>query len=103
MPASLDKSTVQFQFPEASMSAIKKASNIAEAEDLLQYLPHYKVVICSTCKYAVQPQAIARHLKEIHHIHRGHRRPFTQYVSKLSLSDAQIVIEANINEFPVPL
>jgi hypothetical protein len=85
------------------MSTIKKATTHPEPADLLQYLPLYNVVICSTCKYAIQPQAIARHLKEIHHIHRSHRRPYMQHVSKLSLNDAGTVIEAKIHEFPVPL
>ncbi|KAE9377699.1 hypothetical protein N431DRAFT_541355 [Stipitochalara longipes BDJ] len=83
------------------MSTTKNASSHASPAELLQYLPLYKVVICSACRYAIQPQAIARHLKEIHHIHRGHRRPYMQYISTLSLSSVEDVLEAKIYEFPV--
>lgn len=98
----MKSSTVQSP-SEAPTSAAKRKIEHPEPADLLQYLPLYKVVICSPCKYAIQPQAIARHLKEIHHIHRSHRRPFMQHVSKLSLNDAETVIETKIHEFPVPL
>jgi len=70
--------------------------------ELLQYLPAYKVVVCLSCRYAVQPDAISRHLKEIHHIHRSHRRPYMQYVSKLALDKPQNVIESEVPDFPVP-
>jgi Orsellinic acid/F9775 biosynthesis cluster protein D len=86
-----------------SMSTAKGKISHPEPAQLLQYLPLYKVVICATCKYAIQPQAIARHLKEIHHIHRGHRRPFMQYISALSLSAPQDILKCKIREFPVPL
>lgn len=95
-------STVQFpshSVPEASMFTIEEV----QPSELLQYLPTYKVVVCATCKYAIQPNAIARHLKEIHHITRGHRRPFMQHVSKLELDEAENVIDAKAQEFPVPL
>jgi len=73
--------------------------------ELLRYLPNYKVVVCSSCQYAVQPGAISRHLKDIHHIIRNHRRPFMQYVSKLDLDDPQNVIQSTDrpHEFPIPL
>ncbi|KAG0649822.1 Orsellinic acid biosynthesis cluster [Hyphodiscus hymeniophilus] len=71
--------------------------------ELFRYLPSYKVVVCVTCQYAVQPHAIPRHLKDIHHIHRGRRRPFMQYISKLELGDPEDVIESKIYEFPVPI
>jgi hypothetical protein len=57
--------------------------------ELLRYLPTYRVVVCGTCQYAVQPKAIARHLKDIHHIHRGRRRPFMKYVSELRLDEVE--------------
>lgn len=74
-----------------------------EPAELLRYLPAHKVVICRTCQYAVQPHAIPRHLKDIHHIHRGRRRPFMQYVSRLELGKPEDVIESKITQFPVPL
>jgi hypothetical protein len=85
------------------MSAVQKTAKHPEPADLILYLPLYNVVVCSTCKYAIQPQAIARHLKETHHINRSYRRPFMQYVAKLSLNNAETVIDSKIHEFPVPL
>lgn len=73
------------------------------AAELLQYLPAYKVVICATCRYAIQPNAIARHLKELHKFRRDHRRPFMQYISKLDLDSPDKVREIRNTEFPVPL
>jgi uncharacterized protein (DUF2225 family) len=60
--------------------------------ELLHYLPDYKVLVCTSCQYAVQPSAIQRHLKEIHEIKRGRRRPFTEYTNKLQLDSAETVI-----------
>jgi hypothetical protein len=85
------------------MPAVQKTAKHPEPADLILYVPLYSVVVCSTCKYAIQPQAIARHLKETHHINRSYRRPFMQYISKLSLNDTETVIESKIHEFPVSL
>lgn len=38
---------------------------------LLHYLPTYKVIVCMSCEYAVQPSAVASHLKDIHNIERS--------------------------------
>ncbi|PMD43943.1 hypothetical protein L207DRAFT_525317 [Hyaloscypha variabilis F] len=85
------------------MPTTKNASSHPLPADLLQYLSLYRVVICSSCKYAIQPQAIARHLKEIHHINRGHRRPYMQYISTLSLARVEDILDCKVKEFPVPL
>jgi len=77
--------------------------NDPQPDQLLQYLPIYKVVICTACKYAIQPNAISRHLKDIHKIHRGRRRPFMEHVSKLDLDDTEIVVQTTVKQFPVPL
>ncbi|PVH87893.1 hypothetical protein DL98DRAFT_648804 [Cadophora sp. DSE1049] len=71
---------------------------------LLHYLPEHKTLICTTCQYAIQPTAIARHLKDIHLIHRARRRPFMSYVSTLDLATPEQVIQvqSKINVFPVP-
>ncbi|OBT77053.1 hypothetical protein VF21_02900 [Pseudogymnoascus sp. 05NY08] len=82
------------------MAVLSPATNTAE---LLQYLPAYKVVICATCRYAIQPNAIERHLKELHKFRRDHRRPFMQYISKLDLDLSDKVREIRNTEFPVPL
>lgn len=74
-----------------------------QPDQLLQYLPVYRVVVCSSCHYAVQPHAISRHLKDIHSIHRSHRRPFMQYVSSLLLDEPENVMQCLIKCFPVPL
>ncbi|KAL4780671.1 hypothetical protein BJX76DRAFT_364151 [Aspergillus varians] len=71
--------------------------------ELLKYLPEYQVVICTRCHYAVQPHAISRHLKEIHHILRNRRRKFDQYVSGLNLRGPQDVgPPTQTRHFPVP-
>ncbi|KAK9351547.1 hypothetical protein V1523DRAFT_398221 [Lipomyces doorenjongii] len=69
---------------------------------LLHYLPSFQVVVCTSCRYAIQPNAISRHLKEIHHIYRSRRRPFIEYVSSLPLKEPQDVILPKAHEFPVP-
>ena len=71
-------------------------------EELLHFLELYKVLVCKGCQYAIQPSGIARHLKEIHHIYRSDRRPFTEYTSSLSLAEPQDVVLPSENEFPVP-
>ncbi|KAJ3531447.1 hypothetical protein NM208_g8873 [Fusarium decemcellulare] len=69
-------------------------------EQLLTYHSAYRVLICTTCQYAIQPQAVDRHLKEIHKIYRSARRPFTAYAAKFDLSAAEDV-KAEIIDFPV--
>ena len=75
-----------------------------EPADLLCYLPDFKVIVCTSCHYALQPQAISRHLKDIHHILRSSRRPFLQYISTFDLDDAETVIRTSdsLKDFPVP-
>lgn len=95
---------------------IKKSAIGAEAltrppKDLLQYNKRYQIVICTACQYAIQPAAIARHLKETHAIHRHHRRPYTDYVATLPLSHPSQLIDKGTSarqvvseddDFPVP-
>jgi len=71
---------------------------------LLQYLPDHKALVCTTCQYAIQPTAVARHLKDIHLIHRARRRPFMSYVSPLDLATPEQVIQTQVKlkVFPVP-
>jgi len=75
-----------------------------EPATLLHYLPDSKVIICTSCHYALQPQAISRHLKDIHHILRSSRRPYLQYISTFDLDPAETVIQSSdtLREFPVP-
>ena len=70
---------------------------------LLQYLPKYRLLVCSLCQYAVRSNAVARHLKEIHRIQRGNRRPYMQYASKFDLAEPDEVLKVQVHDFPVPL
>ncbi|CAG8904544.1 unnamed protein product [Penicillium egyptiacum] len=70
---------------------------------LLHYLPTYRVLICLRCSYAIQPGAVARHLKEIHHLHHLSRRPFVDYASGFELSQPSDVVLPDETQFPVPL
>ena len=70
-------------------------------DQLLLHDPKYTVLICRECRYAIQPTGIARHLKEIHKIHRSRRRPYMDYVSRFQLADPQDVLKAQVAEFPV--
>ncbi|RDW81820.1 hypothetical protein BP6252_02932 [Coleophoma cylindrospora] len=94
-------------FEPYSTSSMVPAATTSPAnprpDELWEYLPDYRVVICVTCRYAVQPNAISRHLKEVHHIQRSHRRPFMQYVSRFRLDQPQDVVQAKIRGFPVPI
>ena len=76
----------------------------AEPADLLRYNKDHQVLICSSCEYAIQPRAVARHLKEIHGIRRNRRRPYAHHVAGLRLSHPRQVLGAPLSEdqFPVP-
>jgi hypothetical protein len=69
---------------------------------LFHPLPQHHVIVCTSCRFAVPPRAIARHLKEIHGIHRARRRPFLDFVSKFDLRDPEDVAPPNETEFPIP-
>ncbi|KAL3420152.1 hypothetical protein PVAG01_08651 [Phlyctema vagabunda] len=71
--------------------------------ELLHYLPTHRVLVCKLCQYAIQPAAIPRHLKDLHHIYRSSRRPFVEYASNFDLADPQDVILPRPHELPVPL
>ncbi|KAH8691981.1 hypothetical protein BGW36DRAFT_303266 [Talaromyces proteolyticus] len=71
--------------------------------ELFHYSPVHEVLICTSCHYAVQPAAISRHLKEIHRIYRGFRRPFIAYASRFSLKRPESVSPPRAPDFPVPL
>ncbi|KAH7166511.1 hypothetical protein EDB81DRAFT_285424 [Dactylonectria macrodidyma] len=72
-------------------------------EHLLEYDPVYRVLICKSCRYAVQHTGIARHLKEIHRIYRSHRRQFIEYAARFKLASPEEVIRSKIDHFPVRL
>ena len=70
--------------------------------ELLQYLPAYKVLICKECRYAIQPSAISRHLKDLHHIYRSDRSELIEYTKGLQLDPPADVILPPPHEAPVP-
>ena len=72
-------------------------------EKILQYPPIYRVIVCTFCKNAVQPKAIARHLKDIHCMKQQDRQPFLQHVEKLELVEQEVVMQHSPVEFLVPL
>lgn len=76
---------------------------LMEPSDLLRYLPDLKVIVCTYCGYALQPGAISRHLKDIHHILRSRRKPFLEYTSSFDLDSPETVIASteHLKEFPV--
>ncbi|KAM5377528.1 hypothetical protein ACJZ2D_004897 [Fusarium nematophilum] len=69
---------------------------------MLRYHPEYRVLVCQKCQYALQPQAINRHLKEIHKIFRSARHPYAAYAAIFDLAKPEDVIKAEVVEFPVP-
>jgi hypothetical protein len=71
--------------------------------DMLHYLPAYRVLICKECRYAIQPSAISRHLKDLHHIYRSDRQELLEYTKGLDLADPGDVILPPPHEAPVPL
>jgi hypothetical protein len=72
-------------------------------DELLQYLVQYRVVVCTSCKYAIQPKAIERHLKEIHRMKSPERQVAMKRISKMELADQLLVMQYQPTEFPVPL
>ncbi|KAJ5598043.1 transcriptional regulator family: Fungal Specific TF [Penicillium hordei] len=68
---------------------------------LLRYIPVHRVLICLHCRYAIQPGAIVRHLKEIHHLKRLRRRAFVEYASQFELADIGSIILPDETQFPV--
>ena len=57
------------------------------SEDLLHYNPRYRILICTQCRYAIQPTAVSRHLKELHHIYRGDRKRLLDSTTNMELAD----------------
>ncbi|CAG8164644.1 unnamed protein product [Penicillium olsonii] len=71
--------------------------------ELLHYLPTYRVLICRCCRYAIQPGAVARHLKEIHHLHHPLRGAFVAYAAQFELDKPADVVLPDETQFPVSL
>jgi hypothetical protein len=76
-------------------------STTPKPSQLLHYLLPYRVLICKECRYAIQPSAISRHLKDLHRIYRSDRREFMEYAQSLDLADPGDIILPEPNEAPV--
>lgn len=70
--------------------------------ELFHYLEAHQVLICTSCRYAVQPTAIIRHLKDIHHLSSDKRRSLVRYKDTLRLKDPEEVHPPFPQDFPVP-
>jgi hypothetical protein len=70
--------------------------------ELFHHRHDYGVLICTTCRYAIQPGAIRRHLKDIHHLQHEKRRPFIAYTKDLKLKRPEEVQSPLPEDFPVP-
>jgi hypothetical protein len=62
-------------------------------------LPTYQVLICLRCRYAIRPGAVARHLKEIHYLHRSARQAFVDYAPEFELTQLNDVVLPHEDQF----
>jgi Orsellinic acid/F9775 biosynthesis cluster protein D len=84
-------------------AATATATSPPSLSSLLHYLPAQRVLICKECRYAIQPSAISRHLKDLHHIYRSDRQELVEYANGLQLADPCDVVLPPPHEAPVPL
>ncbi|MCJ1330647.1 hypothetical protein MMC10_007332 [Thelotrema lepadinum] len=68
---------------------------------LLEYDAEHRIVICTQCHYAIQPNAISRHLKDLHHIYRGQKRALLETLIGLELSDPLDIVLPGPEKPPV--
>ncbi|KAK4497968.1 hypothetical protein PRZ48_010624 [Zasmidium cellare] len=89
---------------ESSSSAIGKKSphgtTAPHVEDLLTYLPTYRVLICKDCHFAIQPSALSSHLLR-HGFYRGNRKKLTKTLSALDLAEPEDVPVPAVDETAV--
>lgn len=71
-------------------------------QQLLHYVATNRVLICTECRYAIQPSAISRHLKELHHVYRSNRQELMRYAQSLDLANPGDVILPEPDEAPIP-
>src|ERR1700733_55147 len=74
----------------------------APFHQMLHYLPAYRVLICKECRYAIQPSAISRHLKELHQIYRSQRKELLEYAGSLDLANPGDVVLPDPAGAPIP-
>ncbi|KAJ5314127.1 Cutinase [Penicillium atrosanguineum] len=80
---------------------MEETNGTVSPEKLLHYCATHQVLICTACRYAVQPAAIPRHLKDIHHIQSNQRRPFIAYANTLKLKKPEEVEPPRPGQFPL--
>lgn len=56
------------------------------SNDILSFVPFFKVIVCKACGFAIQPNAIPRHMKERHKFYRHNRRLLLEQITRLSLA-----------------
>lgn len=78
------------------------SAHLLRQRQLFLHLPERRVLLCKECRYAIQPSAISRHLKEIHRIYRSDRRVLVEYAQGLDLADPPDVVLPRPHEPPVP-
>ncbi|KAH7374072.1 hypothetical protein BKA64DRAFT_586525 [Cadophora sp. MPI-SDFR-AT-0126] len=90
------------QTRSAGIQAVQRIVPTSRQSRLLTYLPHYRVLICKECQYAIQPLAVSRHLKELHGICRSDREGFMAYTRSLNLANPKDVPLPKYDATPVP-
>ena len=70
-------------------------------ERLLEYNAEHRIIICTQCCYAIQPNALSRHLKDLHHIYRGQKRALLDSLAGLELSDPHDITVPGPDSQPV--
>ncbi|KAG4440421.1 hypothetical protein IFR05_004114 [Cadophora sp. M221] len=90
------------QTPSACIQAVQRIVPTPRQSRLLTYLPTHQVLICKDCRYAIQPSAISRHLKELHGICRSDREEFMAYTRSLNLANPKDVPLPKSDAPPVP-
>jgi hypothetical protein len=77
-------------------------SNTPLPSQLLHYLLPHQVLICKECRYAIQPSAISRHLKELHRIYHSDRHEFMEYAQSLDLANPRdVILPAGASHVPL--
>lgn len=77
-------------------------NTVAPPQDLFRYYSTYQVLICTSCRYALSPGGVARHMKDIHHLPHEQRRPYTLFASNLRIRDPEKVVNPHEKDFPIP-
>lgn len=77
-------------------------STTPQPTELLHYIPAHRVLICKKCRYAIQPNAMTRHLKDVHHIYHSGRQSLMSYTLGLDLADPKKVVPPEPHDAPAP-